>query len=131
MKETDEENAAVLAAYEITAGTAQHMVRSDAFDTSTATLPREGSTLPRSAFEGVRLRIVSRHLLYNTLTREADYGIMRSVFGTWCPEALWDGSEKIGIIHSNNLQKRRKEKPSYDERSSTGKAGCGKSACPV
>jgi hypothetical protein len=35
---------------------------------------------------------------------------------------------KIGIIISNNLQKRRKEKPSYDERSSTGKTGCGKSA---
>ena len=39
--------------------------------------------------------------------------------------------KKIGIIISNNLQKRRKEKPSYDERSSTGKAGCGKSARPV
>ena len=45
------------------------------------------------------------------------------------------GKKKIGIIIGNNignnLQKRRKEKPSYDERSSTGKAGCGKSARPV
>jgi hypothetical protein len=39
--------------------------------------------------------------------------------------------KKIGIIISNNLQRQRKEKPSYDERSSTGKAGCGKSARPV
>ena len=44
-------------------------------------------------------------------------------------EALLTG--KIGTIISNNLQKQRKEKPSYDERSSTGKAGCGKSAHPV
>ena len=38
--------------------------------------------------------------------------------------------DTIGQV-SNNLQKQRKEKPSYDERSSTGKAGCGKSAGPV
>ena len=37
MKETNEENAAVLAAYEITARKAEHMIRSDAFDTSSAT----------------------------------------------------------------------------------------------
>jgi len=41
------------------------------------------------------------------------------------------GAKRHLIITSNNLQKRRKEKPSYDECSSTGKAGCGKSARPV
>ena len=48
-----------------------------------------------------------------------------------CPQAVVLTGKKIGIIISNNLQKQRKEKPSYDERSSTGKAGCGKSARPV
>ena len=41
MKETDEEDAAVLAAYEITARKADHMIRSDAFAPSPAPLPRE------------------------------------------------------------------------------------------
>jgi len=39
--------------------------------------------------------------------------------------------KKIGTIISNNLRKQRKERPSYDERSSKGKAGCGKSARTV
>ena len=48
-----------------------------------------------------------------------------------CPQAAVLTGKKIGIIIRNNPQKRRKEKPSYDERSSTGKAGCGKSARTV
>ena len=39
--------------------------------------------------------------------------------------------EKIGIIHRQQLRKQRKDRPSHDERGSTGKAGCGKSARPV
>ena len=41
------------------------------------------------------------------------------------------GIAAAAVVKYNNLQKRRNEKPSYDEHNSTGKAGCGKSARPV
>ena len=41
------------------------------------------------------------------LTREADYGIMRSVFGTWCPEALWDGRMVVKRRIENGKQHRK------------------------
>ena len=40
--------------------------------------------------------------------------------------AVLTGGAEIGIFITNIRAK--KEKPSYDERSSTGKSGCGKSA---
>ena len=64
MKETNEENAAVLAAYEITARKAEHMIRSDAFDTSSATVwedhRRHAATLPGN---GAQVAESYEHLL--------------------------------------------------------------------
>jgi hypothetical protein len=48
-----------------------------------------------------------------------------------CPQAAVLTGKKNRYNYQQQLAKQRKEKPSYDERSSTGKAGCGKSARPV